>query len=123
MGEVCRQWLDSPGRPEVAGERPHVSVLVDLEALLGGPARCELQDVGPITPATARRLVCDAGVSRVITRGRSEPLEVGLWADGARRDCRTWRFYADPIIERSTNTGSRWRSRTVGRCSDGRVAR
>ncbi len=38
---------------------------------------CELERTGPIPAETARRLACDAKVSRVITRGRSEPLDVG----------------------------------------------
>jgi hypothetical protein len=78
LGEVCRRSLDSSERPEVAGERPHVVVNVDLETLEGRVGhRCELEDVGPISQETARRLVCDAGVSRIITKGRSEPLDVG----------------------------------------------
>lgn len=77
LGEVCRQSLDRSDRPEVAGERPHVVVRVDLEALGGTAGRAELEDAGPITPEQARRIACDAGVSRVITRGASEPLDVG----------------------------------------------
>jgi len=51
---------------------------VDLEALEGRlGTRCEVDDVGPIPPETARRWACDASVSRVITRGRFEPLDVG----------------------------------------------
>jgi 5-methylcytosine-specific restriction protein A len=34
-------------------------------------------DVGPVTPETARRLACDAKVSRIITDGGSQPLDVG----------------------------------------------
>jgi hypothetical protein len=33
LGEICRQWLDSSGRPTVAGERPHVIVTIDVESL------------------------------------------------------------------------------------------
>jgi hypothetical protein len=78
MTELCRSWLDRSDRPEVAGERPHVVVTVDLESLEGRLGRrCELHDVGPITSETARRLACDAGVSRVLTKGPSEPLDVG----------------------------------------------
>jgi 5-methylcytosine-specific restriction endonuclease McrA len=82
LGELCRQHLDRTDRPSVAGERPHVTVTVDLTTLTGqeptGRAgRSELEDTGPITAETARRLACDAGVSRVIVRGRSEPLDVG----------------------------------------------
>jgi hypothetical protein len=76
--EVCRSFLDRSDRPLVAGERPHVVVTLDLEALKGRAGRrCELDDTGPLTPEAARRLACDAGVSRVITAGASEPLDVG----------------------------------------------
>jgi len=75
---VCRSWLDRSDRPQVAGERPHILVTVDLETLEGRVGkRSELEDVGPITPESARRLACDARVSRVITDGRSEPVDVG----------------------------------------------
>jgi Domain of unknown function (DUF222)/HNH endonuclease len=78
LGEVCRRWLDSTDRPSVAGERPHVAVVIDLHALEGGAeGRSELEHVGPIHPEVARRLACDASVSRVLTRGGSQPLDVG----------------------------------------------
>ncbi len=35
LGEICRRWLDSSDRPQVGGERPHVTVTVGLEALRG----------------------------------------------------------------------------------------
>jgi hypothetical protein len=78
LGEICRAWLDTPDRPEVAGERPHVTVTVALEALRGSAGQpCELDNVGPISPKVAMQLACDALVSRVVTAGRSEPLDVG----------------------------------------------
>ena len=77
LGEICRTWLDSSERPAILGERPHVVVTLDLEALEGRVGRSELQDWGPVTPETARRLACDAKVSRVITDGASHPLDVG----------------------------------------------
>ncbi len=76
LGEVCLQWLASADRPSVAGERPHVVVNVDLRTLEGRTAG-ELEDAGPVTAETARRLACDANVTRVITEGASEPLDVG----------------------------------------------
>jgi hypothetical protein len=52
---LCRSWLDRSDRPEVAGERPHVVVTVDLETLEGRAGRrSQLEDTGPITPETAR---------------------------------------------------------------------
>jgi hypothetical protein len=78
LHEICRQWLDRADRPAVAGERPHVNVLVDVVALNGRVGRTsELEDVGPVHPEAVRRLACDASISRVILQGRSEPLDVG----------------------------------------------
>lgn len=77
IGEVCRQWLNSLERPAVAGERPHVVVTMDVSALRAGTGAGELEDAGAVTATTARQVACDANVSRVITRGASEPLELG----------------------------------------------
>ena len=58
--------------------RPHIVVLVDLETLearAGGSAL--LASGAVISGDQARRLAEDANVTRVITRGRSEPLDVG----------------------------------------------
>jgi Domain of unknown function (DUF222) len=79
LGEICRRWLDRRSSdPGASGERPHVAVIVDLQSLEARSGhRSELQHVGPIHPETARRLACDAAISRVIVCGRSEPLDVG----------------------------------------------
>lgn len=78
LGEICRRWLNASDRPVVAGERPHIAVVVDLEALEGRAGRrSELDHVGPIHPEVVRRLACDASITRIITQGASEPLDVG----------------------------------------------
>jgi len=76
--DICRDHLDSGDTPRLGGERPHVTLAVDLATLEARAGRtCELDDTGVITPQAARRLACDAGLSRVITKGQSEPLDVG----------------------------------------------
>jgi len=77
LGEICRQWLNSADRAIVAGERPHVTVTLDLEASGGPVGTGEFDHVGPVPADTARRIACDTSISRMITRGRSEPLDVG----------------------------------------------
>jgi Domain of unknown function (DUF222)/HNH endonuclease len=78
LGEICRQWLDLAERPLVSGERPHVVVTMDIASLERRAGRLlDLEDVGRIDGQTARRLVCDATVSRVITDTASQPLDVG----------------------------------------------
>jgi hypothetical protein len=78
IAEICSAWLASSGRARVAGERPNLTVVVDIDVLQRRKAgRCEIPDVGPITVETARRIACDASVSRVVVQGPSEPLELG----------------------------------------------
>jgi hypothetical protein len=76
LGEVCRQWLDLADRPNVGGEKPHLTVTVDVEALRGAGAT-ELDHVGPVRPEGARRIACDASIRRIVMAGRSEPLDMG----------------------------------------------
>ncbi len=77
LGEVCRQWLDRLDRPAVAGERPHVTVTVDLHALKGLEGTSEFDHTGPVLPWIAKLLACDASVARVVLGPESEPLDVG----------------------------------------------
>jgi hypothetical protein len=101
LAEICRQWLDSSERPNVGGERPHVTVTVGADAMHGSASArdggagikgdatashvgggddrspSELDHIGPVDPEVAQRLACDASVMRVVLRGRSEPLDVG----------------------------------------------
>src|SRR5918996_3632853 len=78
LGEICREWLDLAERPSIGGERPHVVVTMNLAALQArADGRASLEDVGAITPESARRLACDASITRVITDAHSEPLELG----------------------------------------------
>ncbi len=56
----------------------HALVILDIDTLLadaGGSA--VLSSGAVISGETARRIACDAGISRIITRGRSEVLDVG----------------------------------------------
>ena len=73
-----RCYLDRSDRPTVAGERPHVTVTVAAEGLHGDlEVDAELDHVGPVGGETARRLACDASITRVVMSGSSEPLDVG----------------------------------------------
>lgn len=78
LGEICRRYLDHGDTPIIGGERPHINVVVGLEVLEGRAGRrCELEGDGEITPEAARRLACDAEVTRIVTRAESQPLDVG----------------------------------------------
>lgn len=78
LGEICFQWMDGSNRATTAGERPHVTVTVDLESLERRTGRrCELDEAGRIPAEDARRIACDASLSRVITVAPSSPVEIG----------------------------------------------
>ena len=80
-------------RPMVAGERPHLSVTVPLEAFgangaLGATGSTN-PEPGPLAPTgelehtevldheSVRRLACDASLTRIVLGPNSEPLDVG----------------------------------------------
>jgi hypothetical protein len=51
LHELARRYLDSSDRPAVAGERPHITLTVDIETLRNGirnskAGRCELDHTG-----------------------------------------------------------------------------
>jgi hypothetical protein len=73
--EICRRHLDSGAFPEQGGVKPHLALTVSLEALQGR-SLVDLE-AGPITAESARRLGCDATVSRIVSGPGREPLEVG----------------------------------------------
>jgi hypothetical protein len=77
--ELARRQLDGAALPIVGGERPHLTVIVGLDTLQRrAQARAaETGWAGPVHGETARRIACDAAVTRVITDGRSQPLDVG----------------------------------------------
>ncbi len=76
--ELCSDHLTHGESGETGGVRPSMVVTVSLDVLQkrsGEP--CELEDGTVISPETARRIACDAGVSRVLMQGGSEVLDVG----------------------------------------------
>jgi hypothetical protein len=77
--ELCRVGANEhavgPGRRH----RPHLTAVFDDDALQGRATegRAHAEHVGRLPLATIERLLCDAGVARVITKRRSEILDVG----------------------------------------------
>jgi hypothetical protein len=77
--DLCRDHLDHGDTPFIGGEKPHLSIVVDVDALSGGDARfCEIQDIGVLTTSrTARRHACDSSICRIVVNGDSEILDLG----------------------------------------------
>jgi uncharacterized protein DUF222/HNH endonuclease len=73
---LARRALEGGRLPKTGGVRPQVVVTVELASLLGQPGLpgAEASWVGPLPAETARRLACDAAVTRVlVTRDRCDP--------------------------------------------------
>ncbi|HMK12660.1 MAG TPA: hypothetical protein VK461_13805, partial [Acidimicrobiales bacterium] len=76
IGRYFLEHVDDPAMTRVG--RPHLIAVVNVETLAGieaGTAR--LASGTPLSAHAARRIACDANVSRVIMRGKSEVLDVG----------------------------------------------
>ena len=73
-------YATGPGRRT----QPHISLVADIEILypsdpadLARAIRADAEHVGRLSVATIERFACDAGITRVLTKGRCEPLDVG----------------------------------------------
>jgi hypothetical protein len=83
LAEMARRTLDAGALPATGGERPHLSVVVDLPTLAAtadtpGTRAADVDWThAPLTGEAARRIACDAALTRVLTAGRSQILDVG----------------------------------------------
>ncbi len=77
--ELARRQLDSGGLPEVAGQRPHLTVTASMETLMAIPGhQAGALGRGDVVPSeTVRRLACDAALTRVLLSSDGQPLDVG----------------------------------------------
>lgn len=76
--EIFNDHVTHSNTPTTKTVRPHITAVVGLDALMGeAGGLCELDPGTVITSETARRLLCDSTVTRIITGPDSEPLDVG----------------------------------------------
>lgn len=67
--DIAKLALDSGDEPELGGERPHLSVVVDEQALQSGRGTITMPWTGVSVPAaSARRWACDAQLTPVLAR-------------------------------------------------------
>jgi hypothetical protein len=78
LADIAKFFLDHHDHPNpTPRNRPHVGVVVDWDALLGrGQGRLVDSDQ-PVSPEDIQRLLCDAGVFRIVTVARSTVLDLG----------------------------------------------
>jgi hypothetical protein len=87
--ELARRNLESGQLPKVGGVRPQLTVVVDLDSLLGRPGAMggELGWAEPLAPEACRRLACD-GASPASTTPhtwQTNPAMREAWRPGSRR--------------------------------------
>jgi hypothetical protein len=81
---VLDQHLATGAGPVHAGERPHITMTVHYDALTNRLGTATLDATGTtISPAHARRLLCDAALIPAVLGAAGEPLDIG-------RATRTW---------------------------------
>jgi hypothetical protein len=69
LTELARRALEGGRLPQTGGVRPQLTVLVDLDSLVGHPGTGGLGGdtaCGPLDPEACRRLACDGAVTRVL---------------------------------------------------------
>ena len=104
LGDLCRSVLDS-GLPQDNGVRPHLTVVLSWDALVGrlGSAPARLDGFGSVSTSLVRRLACDAQVARVVIAPDGTPIELG-------RSART----ASPAQRRGARVRDHGRCRVPG---------
>jgi Domain of unknown function (DUF222)/HNH endonuclease len=78
LGDVCRFFLDHQRTRRAGRHRPHVNLVLDIERFraLSGAGATTVDGTG-VDRTTVERLLCDAALHRVLTRGRSAVLDYG----------------------------------------------
>jgi hypothetical protein len=83
LADICADWLEGINTTTVGGVRPHLSVIVDHATLASAPndgravAPGQLAWTGPVTASQTQLIGCDATVSRIVTDGASQVVDVG----------------------------------------------
>jgi len=63
--------------PEEGGERPHLALTMSLKDFLEQRGTADVEGMGPMNAASARRIGCDSYVMRVVLGAKSQPLDIG----------------------------------------------
>jgi hypothetical protein len=78
LGDLARSFLEGSESPIVGGERPHMSLHVDVRGLRGEAGGLhETEDGFVLDPFAVSQLACDASVTRIVFGPDSEVLDVG----------------------------------------------
>lgn len=78
LEDLARNYLDHGDTPVVGGEKPHIAIVCDLEALHGiAGGLHETENSQVLTVTNLRTLACDSAVSRIVLGPESEVVDLG----------------------------------------------
>lgn len=77
LAELCEHSLRRGSAPTSGGVKPHVTLTIDTEALLGLRQALGTIDDTVVPPSVARRLSCDSTIVRMILDEHATPIDVG----------------------------------------------
>jgi hypothetical protein len=75
--DVCRLALATTKLPANGGDRAQLRVGVDYDTVKHQLTGGRLDNGDRVTPETARKMACDAGITPMLFNGQSQPLDVG----------------------------------------------
>ncbi len=75
--QALRGYLDAGTGPAQGGERPHLTIILHWDAITGAITDAGYDTGGYLTPAQARRFLCDAQMIPLIMGSEGEVLDVG----------------------------------------------
>lgn len=78
LEDLAYSFLETTNTRTTGGEKPHLNVHVDIDALKGEPGGLHETTAGQVLAVeTIRQLACDASVARIVFGPESEILDVG----------------------------------------------
>lgn len=90
LENLCRDWLDNGTTPTIGGEKPHINLLADMNALQGIAGGTHETNNGTVIDVdTLRMIACDCSITRIVLGPDSEVLDIGrktrVWTTAQRR--------------------------------------
>jgi hypothetical protein len=77
FAEIIDLAASSDDLPDAGGERPHLALTMSLRDLQEQRGTAEVDGMGPVDAASARRIACDSTVFRAVLAAKSEVLDIG----------------------------------------------
>jgi hypothetical protein len=78
LEDLSRGYLEGAETSDVGGEKPHLNIHVDLDALRGLAGGLHETETGHVLTIDAiRQLACDSSLHRLVMNGESEIIDVG----------------------------------------------